>query len=152
MDGAKIPDSPCSIERSLGVLGERWTFLILREAFGGATRFAEFRAHLDIAPNLLTNRLNTLVEHGVMTREPYQEPGSRLRHAYVLTEAGRELEIVLGSLQQWGDRYLPWAAGPSILKQAKGTEAPLHVAFVDPDGHELVLDDVVTVRTAAYPS
>src|ERR1700710_2722123 len=98
MNGSKIPDSSCSIQRSLGILGERWTFLILREALGGATRFAEFRDFLDIAPNLLTDRLNTLVEYGVMTRQPYQEPGSRLRHSYHLTPAGHELRIALGAL------------------------------------------------------
>jgi DNA-binding HxlR family transcriptional regulator len=68
----KVPESACSIERSLGVLGERWTFLILREAFWGATKFAEFRDRLGIAPDVLSDRLSTLVEYGVLEREPYQ--------------------------------------------------------------------------------
>ena len=58
----KVPDSACSIARSLGVLGERWTFLILREAFLGATKFAEFRDRLGVAPDVLSDRLSTLVE------------------------------------------------------------------------------------------
>jgi DNA-binding HxlR family transcriptional regulator len=70
-------DPNCSIARSLGVLGERWTFLILREAMDGVTRFAQFRDVLGIAPDVLTDRLTTLVEYGVMSRAPYQEPGSR---------------------------------------------------------------------------
>jgi len=106
-----VPDSSCAIARSLGVLGERWTFLILREALTGSTRFSEFRDALGVATDVLTERLNTLVEYGVMTREPYREPGSRSRFAYGLTPAGRELQVVLSGLQQWGDEYLPWPAG-----------------------------------------
>jgi DNA-binding HxlR family transcriptional regulator len=142
----------CSIERSLGVLGERWTFLILREALDGATRFAQFREELGIAPDVLTDRLSTLVEYGVLSREPYQEPGSRLRYAYQLTEAGRELQIVLGSLQQWGDKYVPCASGPTIERVNRDSRRPVHVGFVDERGREVELDDVEAVRTAAYPA
>ena len=67
---AKNPEEACSIARTLGVVGERWTFLILREAFLGATRFAEFRDRLGVAPDILSDRLATLVEYGVMAREP----------------------------------------------------------------------------------
>ncbi|SOD74870.1 HxlR family transcriptional regulator [Jatrophihabitans sp. GAS493] len=149
MDGSKIPDTSCSIHRTLGVLGERWTFLILREALGGATRFAEFRDALDVAPNLLTDRLNTLVEYGVMTREPYQEPGRRQRFSYHLTPAGRELQIVLGALLQWGDKWLPRPDGPSVLLRSD-SDAPLHVAFLDPEGQEIAPEEVNAIRTAAY--
>jgi DNA-binding HxlR family transcriptional regulator len=142
----------CSIERSLGVLGERWTFLLLREALDGATRFVEFRDALGIAPDVLTDRLNTLVDVGVLSREPYQEPGSRVRYAYELTESGRELHVVLGSLQQWGDKYLPCPTGPTIERQARDSRRPVHVGFIDDRGHEIDPDDVLAVRTAAYPS
>src|SRR5882762_1883694 len=80
MASSKVLDRYCSIARSLGVLGERWTFLILREAMDGVTRFAQFRDALGIAPDVLTDRLTTLVDYGVMTRAPYQEPGSRTRN------------------------------------------------------------------------
>src|ERR1700712_3660084 len=99
----KTLDPNCSIARTVGVLGERWTFLILREALWGVTRFAQFRDALGIAPDVLTERLNTLVEYGVLTRSPYQEPGRRARFEYEVTTAGRELQVVLGALQQWGD-------------------------------------------------
>src|ERR1700733_853902 len=79
------PELMCSIARSLCVLGERWTFLILREAFFGVTRFSEFRDRLGVAPDVLTERLNTLTGAGVLPREPYQEPGRRARYAYQLT-------------------------------------------------------------------
>src|SRR5450631_992942 len=127
----------CSIARSLEVLGERWTFLILREALSGATRFAQFREALGIAPDVLTDRLSTLVEYGVLAREPYQEPGRRSRFAYRLTTAGRELLVVLGALQQWGDEHLPRPGGPTIVRQARDTGRPLHVGYIDDESHEV---------------
>ena len=112
----KVPDSSCSIARSLGVLGERWTFLILREAFSGLSRFAEFRDSLGIAPDVLTDRLSTLVKYGVLEKAAYQEPGARARSAYLLTLAGRQLFVVLAALQQWGDgEYSPAVAGNGRL-------------------------------------
>jgi DNA-binding HxlR family transcriptional regulator len=147
---AKVPDSSCSIARSLGVLGERWTFLILREAFLGATRFAQFRDNLGVAPDVLSDRLNTLVEYEVMEREPYQEPGSRVRFAYRLTPAGRELEVVLSALQQWGDEHVPRPGGPSILRRVKDTDRPVHVGYVDDRGREIEPGNVSMVRTAEY--
>lgn len=144
--------SPCSIARALDVLGERWTFLVLREAFSGVTRFADFRAGLGIAPDVLTCRLTTLVEAGVMTKEQYREPGARGRYDYHLTPAGRELRVVLGALQQWGDTHTPNPAGPTIVRRVEGDDArPVHVAFVDDDGIEVATDRVAFVRTAAYP-
>jgi DNA-binding HxlR family transcriptional regulator len=141
----KVPDSACSIARSLGVLGERWTFLILREAFSGATKFAEFRDRLGVAPDVLSDRLSTLVEYGVMEREPYQEPGARPRFAYRLTPAGTELRVVLSALQQWGDKYLPRPEGPSVLRRIRGTDLPVHVGYVDDQGDEIALADVAMI-------
>jgi DNA-binding HxlR family transcriptional regulator len=147
---AKVPDSRCSIARTLGVLGERWTFLILREAFLGATRFAEFRDRLGIAPDVLSDRLSTLTEYGVLRREPYQEPGERSRFAYRLTPAGQELQVILGALQQWGDEHLPHPEGPSMLRRRSGPGgAPLHVGYIDDDGREVTLPDVRMIPAAA---
>jgi DNA-binding HxlR family transcriptional regulator len=148
---AKVPESTCSIARSLGVLGERWTFLVLREALLGATRFAEFRELLGVAPDVLSDRLATLVEYGVMDREPYQEPGARSRFAYRLTPAGRELQVVLAALQQWGDEHLPRPEGPSMLRRVRGTDRPVRIGYLDQDGREVSPADVVMVPTAAYP-
>ena len=138
-------DPTCSIARSLGVLGERWTFLILREAFLGATKFAEFRDRLGVAPDVLSDRLSTLVEYGVMEREPYQEPGARPRFAYRLTPAGTELRVVLSALQQWGDNYLPRPEGPSVLRRIRGTDLPVHVGYVDDQGTEIAPADVAMI-------
>jgi DNA-binding HxlR family transcriptional regulator len=147
----KLPADPCSIARSLGVLGERWTFLILREAIDGRTRFAEFRAALGVASDVLAERLGTLVEYGVMVREPYRDPGTRVRDAYKLTPAGRELHVALGALQLWGDRYLPREDGPTIERRARATERPVHVGFIDDRGREIDPDEVTVVRTSAHP-
>jgi DNA-binding HxlR family transcriptional regulator len=148
---ATVPESSCSIARSLGILGERWTLLILRDAMMGATRFAQFRASLGIAPDVLSDRLATLVDYGVMVREPYQDPGARSRFEYRVTPAGRELQTLLAALQQWGDDHLPWPDGPSILRRVRGTDDPVHVGFVDGHGREVDPEDVDMVRTAAYP-
>jgi DNA-binding HxlR family transcriptional regulator len=141
----------CSIARSLEVLGERWTLLILRDALSGATRFSEFRDSLGIAPDVLTARLATLVEAGAMTREPYQEPGARVRHAYHLTPRGEELLVVLGALQQWGDEHLPREAGPTMVRRSAAGR-PLRIGFIDDRGSEVALADVEFVKTAAYPT
>jgi len=144
-------ESPCSIARTLEVVGERWTFLILREALSGVTRFATLRKNLGVAPDILSDRLATLTEYGVLMREPYREPGSRTRYEYHLTPAGRELAVVLGALQQWGDEHLPWPAGPSVLRCTPEGDA-LHVGFLNQRGREVDLEAVRFVRTAAYPS
>jgi DNA-binding HxlR family transcriptional regulator len=148
---AKMPDSSCSIARSLGVLGERWTFLILRDAFLGVTRFAQFRDDLGVAPDVLSDRLTTLVEYGIMEREPYKEPGARGRFAYRLTPAGQELQVVLSALQQWGDEHLPFVDGPSMLRRVRGTDRPVHVGFVDERGREVEAGDVAMIPTLAFP-
>ena len=142
---AKNPDEACSIARTLGVVGERWTFLILREAFLGASRFAEFRDRLGVAPDVLSDRLATLVEHGVMEREPYREPGARARSAYRLTRAGRELQVVLSALQQWGDEHLPRPEGPSMLRRVRGTGGPVRVGYLDEQGREVRPADVAVI-------
>lgn len=147
----EVMETPCSIARTLEVLGERWTFLVVREALSGTTRFADFRAALGVAPDVLTNRLNTLVEAGVLERRPYQEEGRRTRHDYHMTPAGWDLRVVLGALQQWGDEHRPYPAGPTIVRRSADNR-PLHVAYVDDKGREIPLDEVHFIRTPAYPS
>jgi DNA-binding HxlR family transcriptional regulator len=142
---AKLPEDPCSIARTLGVVGERWTILILREAFLGVSRFAEFRDRLGVAPDVLSDRLATLVEFGVMSREPYREPGARSRFAYRLTPAGRELQVVLSALQQWGDEHLPRPEGPTMLRRVRGTDCPVRVGYLDEQGQAVPLADVAVI-------
>jgi DNA-binding HxlR family transcriptional regulator len=145
-------DSTCAIARTLAVLGERWTMLILREALSGTSRFADFRDNLGVASDILTDRLATLVEYGVLTKEPYREAGARTRYEYRLTPAGWELQVVLGALQQWGDEHLPWPDGPSIIRRDRRNHRPIHVGYIDDRGREVALDNVDWMRTAAYPT
>ena len=151
MGAGRESTSPCSIARCLDVLGERWTFLIVREALSGVTRFADFRAALGVAPDVLTERLATLVDAGVMERRPYQDPGARVRDGYHLTPAGLELKIVLAALQQWGDSHRPYELGPTVIRRAPDDRA-VRVAFVDEA--DVVVDDadVEMIRTPAYPT
>jgi DNA-binding HxlR family transcriptional regulator len=107
------PGQVCSIARSLEVIGERWTLLILRDAVLGIERFEDFQDKLGIASNVLTNRLKLLCEEGVLERLPdEQRPG---RPKYALTEKGRELAPVLIALIKWGDRHYPTPGGPPRL-------------------------------------
>ncbi|GHS85985.1 HxlR family transcriptional regulator [Actinomycetota bacterium] len=139
-------DTRCSIARTLEVVGEKWTLLIVREAFWGRTRFSEFRAALGIAPDVLTCRLATLVEHGVLARQAYREDGARERAEYVLTPAGRELKVVLAALAQWGDEHRPTGFGPAALYVDPDTSERASLQFVRPDGSTLDPDDVSIVR------
>jgi DNA-binding HxlR family transcriptional regulator len=122
MRGVQLSDLHCSVARTLDVVGERWTLLVLRDAFNGKRRFEEFAQSLPIARNVLTDRLKTLVDRGVLAREPYQQRPERFE--YRLTETGRELYPVIIGLLQWGDRHLAGAAGP-----------PLDVFHKDCGGH-----------------
>jgi DNA-binding HxlR family transcriptional regulator len=103
----------CSIARTLEVIGEWWTLLILRDAFRGVRRFDDFQRDLGIARNILSDRLNTLVEHGILTRLQYQEHPAR--YEYGLTEKGRDLYPVIIGLLRWGDRWTAGAEGPPLV-------------------------------------
>jgi DNA-binding HxlR family transcriptional regulator len=143
-----LSDEPaCSIERTLEVVGERWTFLIIRELFGGLHRFADLREKLGIAPNLLSTRLKTLVAAGLVEPRTYQEPGSRTRESYHLTSAGRQLRLLLAALQQWGDENRPRPSGPSLVRRSRRTNRPVRVALLDSAGREVALEDLEFVQT-----
>ncbi len=96
----------CTVGRTMAILGERWTFVVLREVFNGVRRFDDIKRHSGIPRQVLSNRLALLVEQGVLRREPYQDPGERARHEYRLTEKGFDLYPVLVAIADWGDRYL----------------------------------------------
>jgi DNA-binding HxlR family transcriptional regulator len=138
----------CAIARGLGVLSDPWTFLLLRDAGFGRRTFAEFHESLGIATDVLTARLNTLVEAGVFARLPYQEPGQRTRHAYELTRAGQELALVLVALQQWGDEHLPIGVPLRAVPVTKGGRRPVRATFVDDQGTVVAPVDVEFVSTA----
>ncbi|MEM8860094.1 MAG: helix-turn-helix domain-containing protein [Chloroflexota bacterium] len=100
----EIKNEPCSIARTLSVIGDRWTLLIIRNAFMGTRRFDDFQAQLGVTRHLLTDRLNLLVEEEVMRKVPYQEQPTR--YEYRLTKKGVELYPVLMALVKWGDNWM----------------------------------------------
>ena len=110
----------CSIARTLEVVGEKWTLLILREVWYGASRFSDFERILGCPRNLLSVRLHKLVEHGILSTERYQEAGSRSRLRYVITTKGNDLVPAVLGLLQWGDRYRADPAGPAIVARHDG--------------------------------
>ncbi len=102
----------CSIARTLDVIGEPWSPLVLRDVWVGMTRFEQIQADLGISRKVLTERLNHLVERGVLERRPYDR---RPRYEYVLTDKGAELVQLLMVMAAWGDRWLAGEAGPPVL-------------------------------------
>jgi DNA-binding HxlR family transcriptional regulator len=125
----------CSVKRTLDVIGEKWTLLVLREAFFGVRRFEDFQRILGCASNILSARLATLVDQGVMRREPYQDPGTRPRYEYRLTESGIELFPILVALTQWGDRWTADPEGPAVDILHRDCEEPVSVTITCAAGH-----------------
>ena len=140
----------CSIARALEVLGERWTLLIVRDAQLGVSRFADFQQSLGVARNILTERLNRLVEAGVLERVEYQRRPPRFE--YRLTAKGRELGVALVALMQWGDRHLADEAGPPRSARHRQCGGPVRAQLVcQTCGTAATGDDVQMVSRAAAP-
>ena len=131
----------CSIARALEVVGERWTLLIVRDAFLGLRRFDEFQASLGIARNVLTDRLNRLVAEGILERVAYSRRPERFE--YRLTPKGRELNVALAGLRQWGDKYVS-AKPPSVLRR-RADRKPVIAALVPKGSPVLRADEVESV-------
>jgi DNA-binding HxlR family transcriptional regulator len=137
VDWLDYDSETCSAARALEVLGDRWTMLVLREIFNGVRRFDEIGGHLGVARDVLTRRLAVLVHEGVLERRPYQEPGTRTRYEYRLTEAGRDLRPVLLALMEWGDRHRAGAEGPPARVVHDDCDAPVHLSLTCEAGHHL---------------
>jgi DNA-binding HxlR family transcriptional regulator len=133
----------CSIRRTLDVVGEKWTLLVLREAFYGVRRFDDFHRAIGCARNILAARLATLADHGILERHGYQEPGSRSRSEYRLTDKGRELFPALVALMQWGDRWTADREGAAVELRHDGCGSTIGVELRCSAGHSLTARDVV---------
>ena len=112
MQRTDFSEMACSIARTLDVIGEPWSPLILRDIWVGFSRFEQLQADLGISRKVLTERLNHLVDRDVLERRPYD---NRPRYEYVLTDRGRELLDVLMVMVAWGDKWLAGQAGPPVL-------------------------------------
>ena len=120
----------CSIARALELVGDRWTLLIIRDVTLGLRRFDEFLESLGVASNVLTDRLNRLVDEGVLERVRYSERPQRFE--YHLTRKGRELGVALLALMQWGVRYL--SDKPPRIARRRSDRSPISVRVVARDG------------------
>ena len=132
----------CSLAQTLQVVGERWTLLILRDAFFGCRRFEEFQRSLGIARNILTIRLKQLVDEGILQRTAV----SGGRFEYTLADKGHDLQPVLLALTQWGDRHKPNPKGARLQFVDRATELPIAtIAVHGSDGRVLHPRDVKAV-------
>jgi DNA-binding HxlR family transcriptional regulator len=133
MQHKSLAHTGCAVARSLERVGEWWSILILRDASYGMTRFDEFQKSLSIAPNILTKRLNALVEGGLLERRQYQDRPARFE--YVLTDAGRDFRPVLWALLDWGTRHLS-PEGPTVQVVNRRTGKVAKLMMVDGDTGE----------------
>jgi DNA-binding HxlR family transcriptional regulator len=136
----------CSAARTLEIIGERWSMLILRDAmFAGSTRFTEFQRALGVAPNILSSRLETFVAAGLMQTRPLSDDSENTAHEYVLTDKGFDLQGVIIALSAWGDR---WAApqGPPISYQHVGCGGGVRHHLTCADCGDVLGRDQVSAR------
>lgn len=149
MDGA--PETPaalfqCGLPAALEVMGERWSFLILRGAFNGITHFEQFQSQLGIARNILAHRLTKLVAHGILVRRGCTD--DRRKVDYRLTEKGAALLPALVALRQWGERWEMACPSDHVLVD-RTTRRPIRIMRVeDGNGHPLGMDDLIWVARA----
>jgi DNA-binding HxlR family transcriptional regulator len=137
----EIGETSCSIARCLSVVGDRWTLLILREAFLGTRRFEDFQRHLGVTRHRLADRLRRLVENDVLDRVPYQYRPQRFE--YRLTDKGRDLYPVIVALMRWGDRWMTGQEGPPVELVHRSCGHAMTPELMCPEcGEALHLDDV----------
>ena len=137
IEALRYDPDPCSIARTLDLVGEKWSLLVLREVFSGVRRFDDLRRRTGAPRQVLSARLGSLVSAGLLRRHPYREPGQRTRYEYRLTAAGMDLYPVLVSLLRWGDRYLVQPEGPSLELTHRDCGEPVDLVLRCRRGHEL---------------
>ena len=136
----------CAIGATVGLIGERPTFLVLREAFNGVRRFADMQRRTEMPRQVLSDRLGRLVGEGLLRKVPYQESGQRVRYEYRLTEKGVDLHPVMVALMAWGDRYAVGSAGPQVLLEHRDCGEPVQLQLACRAGHLLGSAREVTPR------
>ena len=129
--------APCTIGAALDIVGEKWTFLVLREAFNGVRRFDDIRDRTHAPRQVLSDRLARLVDQDLLRKVPYREPGQRTRSEYRLTEKGLELFPVIAALLEWGNKYAASPAGPAVELTHRDCGAPVRLQLMCTEGHRL---------------
>lgn len=127
----ELEQQPCSLARTLSVVGDRWTLLVLRESFLGIRRFDEFEKRLGITRHVLAERLKKLVDAGVLDKVAYQQ--RPLREEYCLSGKGRDLYPAIMALVHWGDRHMSGAEGAPIRHIHRSCGRPMHGVLVCSD-------------------
>lgn len=143
----------CTIGRAMTILGERWTFIVIREVFNGIRRFEDMRVRTAIPKQVLTNRLALLVDEGILRKEPYRNPGERERHEYHLTTKGLDLYPVLVAVAGWGNRYLADPEGPPVefVHRDCGAEVQVWMACAEKHPVDEPRDVVTRPGPGAHP-
>lgn len=134
--------SNCSVAEAVNVLSDRWSWLILRDAFQGTTRFEEFQQHLGISRDVLAARLKHLVSHGILRRQAYREPGSRTRQEYRLTKAGVDLQPALIALLNWADTHMRETDERALIVTHSGCGSPVRSVLRCAEGHDIAPHEV----------
>jgi DNA-binding HxlR family transcriptional regulator len=127
----------CAIGAAVDIIGERPTFLVLREAFNGVRRFDDMRRRTGMPRQVLSDRLARLVREDLLRKVPYQDTGQRTRHEYRLTSKGLDLYPVLVALMEWGDRHALGSAGPQVMLRHRDCGEPLRLQLSCQAGHIL---------------
>ncbi|WP_333901277.1 helix-turn-helix domain-containing protein [Enterobacter wuhouensis] len=142
MKRTRLEESTCPVARSLDIVGDWWSLLIVRDALRGIKRFGEFQKSLGIAKNMLTTRLKLLVEEGILTLQPASD-GSAWQE-YVLTDKGRALQTVLVALSQWGNEFL-FADNEygTVLVDTQQRKPLRKLALIADDGRQLSPEEIV---------
>lgn len=125
----------CTIEAALAIVGEKWAFLVLREAFNGIRRFGDMQRRTGAPRQVLTERLAHLVAAGILRKVPYQEPGQRARSEYRLTERGLDLFPVIAALLEWGSKHASGPAGPIVELTHRDCGEPVRLQLRCAAGH-----------------
>jgi DNA-binding HxlR family transcriptional regulator len=146
----KATSAQCGISATLEVVGERWSFLILRGAFNGLRHFEEFQSTLGIARNILSNRLGRLVEHEILMRQA--DPSDRRKIVYRLSEKGRALLPVLIAMRQWGERWVSGMPSNPVLVDRRHRLPVEQIAVRAADGRRLSLGELDWVDQAELPA
>jgi len=124
MKWESLADEPCSLARTVAVIGDRWTLLLLRDCFLGVRRFEDFQARLGISRTVIADRLKGLVGAGVLRKLAYQD--NPARYDYRLTEKGLDLQPVILAMVHWGDRHYSGAEGPPLLHRHRACGCDFH--------------------------
>ncbi|GGV57397.1 winged helix-turn-helix transcriptional regulator [Streptomyces massasporeus] len=146
MEWLEASTENCPVQRTLDVVGEKWTLLILRDAVNGVRRFDDFRRHIGLSEAVLSDRLRKLVAAGILKTVPYREPGSRSRNEYRLTRKGWDLWPVLMALSQWGQLHALGPEGPLLDLRHADCDAPVRVVVECCADHAALAPGDVTVR------